>query len=493
MPAPVISIAQMREWENASWATGHSEADVIRHVGKCVAERAVRLTQPGGLILVLSGRGNNGADARATLEHFDERPIDTLDVKNPETDFPELETLLAIRPALVIDGLFGVGINRPLDAAWVKFIQRINAARLQVLAVDVPSGLDADTGEPQGAAIEAAVTLTVGAPKIGMLKQSAWRFVGRLEVANDVGLLPLGAPASRRQDSQSAAMQPAGETPALPGSFAIELQWTLPEDFSGFPPVRPVAGHKGAFGHVGILAGSAGYHGAAVLAARAAQRAQPGLVTLFTHEAAYVPVASQLQAVMVHPWKRETNLPGHFDALLIGPGLAAPDLPAEMKQLARDLWQNCPVPVIADASALDWLPQDSPTPKNTIRVLTPHPGEAGRLLKMTAAQVQANRPEALRELSQKFGNCFVVLKGHQTLVGRSNGGIFVNSSGNPHLAQGGAGDVLGGLLAGLLAQPALQADALKTLRHGVWRHGAAADALQATGSHWVVEDLVEVC
>ena len=467
MPAPVISIAQMREWENASWAAGKTEADVIRRVGKCVAERAVRLTQPGGLILVLSGRGNNGADARATLEHFDERPVDTLDVKDPETDFAELETLLAIRPALIIDGLFGVGINRPLDAAWVKFIQRINAARLQVLAVDVPSGLNADTGEPQGAAIEAAVTLTVGAPKIGLVKPTAWPFVGRLEVANEVGLIPC--------------------------PLASELNWTLPEDFSGFPPARSVAGHKGTFGHVGILAGSLGYHGAAVLAARGAQRAQPGLVTLFTHERVYVPVASQLQAVMVQPWNRETKLPGNLDALLIGPGLAAPDLPDEIKQLARDWWQNCPAPVIADASALDWLPQDAPTPKNAVRVLTPHPGEAGRLLKMTAAQVQTNRPAALREISQKFGNCLVVLKGHQTLVGRSEGQIFVNSSGNPQLAQGGAGDVLGGLLAGLLAQPALQADALQTLRHGVWRHGAAADALQATRSNWVVEDLAEVC
>jgi hydroxyethylthiazole kinase-like uncharacterized protein yjeF len=467
MPAPVISIAQMREWENATWAAGHSETDVIRRVGKCVAEHAVRLTKPGELILVLSGRGNNGADARATLEHFDERPIDTLDVKDPETDFPELETLLAIRPALVIDGLFGIGINRPLDAPWIKFIQRINAARLQVLAVDVPSGLDADTGEPQGAAIEASVTLTVGTPKTGLLKPAAWPFVGRLEVATEMGLIPC--------------------------PLKSEFNWTLPEDFTGFPPVRPAAGHKGSFGHVGIWAGSSGYHGAAVLAARGAQRAQPGLATLFTPEAAYFPVASQLQAVMVHPWRADTKLPDKLDALLIGPGLASPDVPEEMKQLARNLWKNSAVPMVADASALDWLPQQSALPKNAIRVITPHPGEAGRLLKMTAAQIQANRPEALRELSKLFGNCFVVLKGHQTLIGRSSGEIFVNSSGNPHLAQGGAGDVLAGLLAGLLAQPALQADALKTIRYGVWRHGAAADLLQTTRPNWVVEDLAEAC
>src|ERR1019366_8863401 len=107
------------------------------------------------------------------------------------------------------------------------------------------------------------------------------------------------------------------------------------------------------------------------------------------------------------------------------------------------------------------------------------------------AQVQANRPAALRELSQKFGNCWVVLKGHQTLVGCSDGGIFVNPSGNPHLAQGGSGDALAGFLAGLLAQPELQIEPGKTIRSAVWRHGVAADKLQASRANWVVEDLVE--
>src|SRR5262245_40027717 len=116
MPVPVINVAQMREWEQATWATGETETDVIRRVGRSVAERALRLTLPGEFILVLAGKGNNGADARETLEHLDERRVDVLNVKNPETDFAELETLLALRPALVIDGLFGVGINRPLDA-----------------------------------------------------------------------------------------------------------------------------------------------------------------------------------------------------------------------------------------------------------------------------------------------------------------------------------------------------------------------------------------
>ena len=112
------------------------------------------------------------------------------------------------------------------------------------------------------------------------------------------------------------------------------------------------------------------------------------------------------------------------------------------------------------------------------------------MLGKPAQQIQANRPQAVREISQRFGDCWVVLKGHQTLVGRSTGEIFVNSSGNPHLAQGGSGDVLAGFIAGLLAQPALQADVGKTLRFAVWLHGATADALQTARTNWVVEDLV---
>ncbi|HKW27802.1 MAG TPA: ADP/ATP-dependent (S)-NAD(P)H-hydrate dehydratase, partial [Verrucomicrobiae bacterium] len=123
-------------------------------------------------------------------------------------------------------------------------------------------------------------------------------------------------------------------------------------------------------------------------------------------------------------------------------------------------------------------------------VITPHPGEAARLLGLTSNEVQADRPRALREISQRLGNCWVVLKGHQTLVGRSTGDIFVNSSGNPHLAQGGSGDVLAGFIAGLLAQPALRADVGKTLCFAVWQHGHAADLLQAARTNWVVEDLV---
>jgi NAD(P)H-hydrate epimerase len=376
----------------------------------------------------------------------------------------QLELFLGQNPALVVDGLFGIGLNRPLDGDWTAFITRLNGAHPVVLSVDVPSGLNADTGETFGVCVQAAVTLTVGAPKQGLLKPGAWPWVGQLEVAGDVGLVSC--------------------------PYTSELNWTMPEDFRSLRAVRPVAGHKGSFGHLAIIAGSVGYHGAAVLATRGALRAQPGLVTTFTHEPAYYPVAMQLQAAMVNAWSAAAKLPSEASALLVGPGLAATELPEEMRTAVRKLWRDSTMPVIADASALDWLPLDH-VPRNAIRVVTPHPGEAARLIKTTAARVQQDRPQALREISRRLGNCWVVLKGHQTLVGRSSGEMFVNSSGNPHLAQGGSGDALAGFAAGLLAQPALQADVGLTLRYAVWQHGLAADRLQSRRRNWTVEDLVD--
>ena len=462
MSLPVITVAQMREWEAATWRSGQTEAEVIRQVGRAVAERILRLTGPDDFILLLAGRGHNGDDVRAAREHLAGRRMELLEVNSPEETLPALELALQKNPALVVDGLFGIGLNRPLDAAWQKFITRLNAARLRVLAVDIPSGLNADTGETFGTAIEATVTLTVGAPKRGLLAPSAWPFVGRLEVATGIGLLPC--------------------------PLQSETLWTLPGDFAAFPPARSAASHKGSFGHLAIIAGSVGYHGAAVIAAHGAQRAQPGLISVFTPESTYHAMAPQLLSVMLKPWTPTEKFATDYSALLIGPGLAAPDLPGDMKLVARKLWRDALAPIVVDASALDWLPLD-PVPKGAIRVITPHPGEAGRLLKTTPARIQENRPHALREISRNFGHCWVVLKGHQTLIGRSTGEIFVNPSGNPHLAQGGSGDLLAGYLAGFLAQPRLQADPGKTVRYAVWQHGAAADALQARRANWIIEDL----
>lgn len=464
MPVPVLSVAQMREWERATWATGKPEQAVISQVGCILAKYALGLTRPGDAILILAGKGHNGDDARCAREHLVERQVELLDVIEPQKpDTVEaLTRSLAQRPALVIDGLFGIGLNRALDAHWQEVMNRINQACLRILSVDVPSGLDADTGRPHGAAVQATITLTLGAPKRGLLEPAAWPFVGRLDVAPDIGLVPC--------------------------PFTEQLNWTLPEDFAGFPPSRLAGTHKGSYGHLAIIAGSLGYHGAAVLAARGAQRAQPGLITVYTQEPVYHAVAAQLQSPMVRPLPFEAKDLDDYSAVLIGPGLAAPEVATELGQLLRRLWRDGPLPVVVDASALDWL-RPEPTPRNGIRVITPHPGEAARMLNTTVAQVLADRTAALRALSERYGRCWVVLKGYQTLVGKHDSPIYVNSSGNPHLAQGGSGDLLAGYLAGLLAQPALQLDPLKTIRFAVWQHGAAADQLDALRRNWTIEEL----
>jgi len=464
MSLPVITVEQMRAWEAAAWAVGQSETEVIRRVSLALGETALRWSRQGEGLLVLAGKGHNGDDARAVLPQLHGRRSTLLTINDPARQLGELRAALDYQPALIIDGLFGIGLNRPLDAAWREFIAEINRAALPVLAVDVPSGLNADTGETFGAAVHAQVTLTVGAPKAGLLTAAAQPFVGRLEVTGDVGLGP------------------------CPVKDA-ELWWVTREDFRRFPPARSAASHKGDFGHLAVVAGSLGYHGAAVLATRAAQRAGAGLVTLHTVGDAYHPAAAQLQGAMVRPWSPDAKLSAPLTAVLLGPGLINVTEADQFQLITRRLWRDADAAVIVDASALDWLPAESPVPKQSLRVITPHPGEAARLLKLPVAQVQANRVFAVRELSRRYGHCWVVLKGHQTLTGRSTGDIFINSTGNPRLAQGGAGDALAGYLAGLLAQPSLQADAGRALRYGVWQHGAAADLLTARQPNWIADEL----
>ncbi len=460
----VISTEQMRQWEKASWDAGKKESDVIQNAGSQLAARILQLTRPNDKIWILAGKGHNGDDARAAQPHLAGREVVLTSVENPKHGLSDFTAALKDRdpekPLWIIDALFGIGLDRPLDPDWQALVTAINAADLPVVAVDVPSGLNADTGKPEGAAVEAAITLTLGAPKKGLLLGPA--FTGRVEVISNVGL--------------------AGGPPEA------ELKWTLPSDFAGLPPRRPVVSNKGDFGHVAIVAGSLGYHGAAVLCAIGARRAHPGLVSVYAQELTYGAVATQLQSAMVHPWRDTIVLPKNCSSILVGPGLAAENLPSSVKGMSRDLWRTSPISMVVDASAIEWLEQ-RPPPHGAVRVITPHPGEAARTLHLPISEVQGNRVAVLRKLSERFFNCIVVLKGHQTLIGRATGDIFVNNSGNPFLAQGGSGDLLAGYIAGLLAQPEWRRDAMLAVRYAVWQHGAAADHLNSVQPNWTVEDL----
>jgi NAD(P)H-hydrate epimerase len=370
--------------------------------------------------------------------------------------------------AFIIDGLFGIGLNRALDGEWLKLVEAVNRSGIRTLAVDVPSGLNPDTGEPQGAAIEAAITVTLGNVKTGLVRDKSARWVGRLELAHAIGLVPS----------------------VLPTDTGVSF-WTLPSDFAGFPPRRPADAHKGTFGHVAVLAGSLGYHGAGVLAAQGALRARPGLVTVFTDERCYEPVAAQLRAAMVRPWNGERIQETEFSAIVAGPGLASPGLPPAVIEETRRLWRSAAAIMVVDASALNWITAEGLDSAAGPRVITPHPGEAAGLLGTTSTVVQDDRLHAVRALAGRWEGSplHVVLKGRHTAVGGNRGPVFINSSGNPGMAQGGTGDILAGYLAGNLAQPSARADISLAIRYAVWRHGNAADSLDEPGFAWTTEDL----
>lgn len=474
MPERILTVAEMRDWEARTWAAGVSPDAVIHRAGREVARAVRQATTPGCPVLVLAGRGHNGDDAAVAAADLSDRIVTLVRAGEPEQDGRAHEWLVAHRDtpgAWVVDGLFGIGLSRPLEGAWADLVRSVNFSRLPVLAVDVPSGLDADTGEVHGVAIEAATTVTLGAVKRGLVNEAAARFVGRLELARDIGLLEGGRP------------------PEAPSETRF---WTLPEDFRGFPPRRPSSAHKGTFGHLVILAGSEGYHGAGVLAASGALRARPGLVTLFTDERCYVPVASQLEAAMVRPWRGEPLDSLAPTAILLGPGLASPRVPPTLRAEVERVWLQALCPVVADATALDWLPR-APLPDARLRLITPHPGEAARLLETTVPRIQSDRAAAARRLASLWpgSGMLVVLKGRMTIVTRgSDGPCLLNSTGNPGLAQGGSGDVLAGYLGGFLAQPELASHPLRTTCLAVWRHGLAADNLESKGLDWTMIDLV---
>lgn len=468
MPLPVISVAQMREWEERTWAAGVSVEAVMNQAGGAVADWAESLAEvPDPSILFLIGKGNNGGDARIAAEALTARGsndrIQVIEVNDGTEALPDLSDV-----SLVVDGLFGIGLNRELSADWCDFIGKLNAVthefRIPVLSVDVPSGLDADTGQPRGAAVRADYTLTFGAPKIGLIAECASEFVGHLKVAADIDFCdapPLG-----------------------------ELRWVDADDFKRFAPKRLANSHKGSFGHVGIIAGSMGYHGAAVLAARAAASSGVGLVSVFTP--AYAPVAAQLQSAMVHPWDANViHTLSACTAVVIGPGLGGPDVPESLRRVAVNLWRDSENPIVVDASALEWIANE-PIPENAVRVVTPHPGEAARFLDTTPGIIQTNRIQAMRKVSAICGGAITVHKGRHTLIGGIEGPVSINSTGNPHLAQGGSGDVLAGHLGGWLARKDIQSAPMEVVAQAVWRHGAAADHLSSFNYAWGLEALLMV-
>lgn len=354
---------------------------------------------------------------------------------------------------LVIDALLGTGLQRPVTGEYLAAIEAVNAGARPVLALDVPSGLDSLNGAVLGAAVRADLTVTFVGRKAGLYLGSGPDYSGEIEFAGlDI---------------------PAGAVQQLQGAPVFRLFATA--DLARLLPPRPANAHKGSFGHVLIVGGNRGMSGAVRLAGEAALRAGAGLVTVATRpeHALWLPLT-----------RPELMCSGVASGKDLGPLLERTTLVACGPGLGRDPWAQdlfdavvgSDLPLVLDADALNLLADRKLRRENWI--LTPHPGEAGRLLGSSSTTVQGDRLAALNELCRRYGGT-VVLKGRGTLIGREGSVPVLIDRGNPGMATAGMGDVLTGLVAGLAAQSG-STDVL-TAAGAAFIHAAAGDAAATTG------------
>jgi NAD(P)H-hydrate epimerase len=449
-----------------------------------------RLRRRGARALIVAGKGNNGGDGFVIARLLKQRGVRVqvallgraADVGGDAlrnlraytrrrgalvevTDEAGLARLAAMAAGVdaVVDAIFGTGLRDEVRGLPAAAIEIINTCGAPVLAVDIPSGLDADTGRPLGVAVQAEATATFGFAKVGQVQHPGIRHCGALAVV-DIGIA----------DAALAAV-PA-RTALLDASTAARLV-----------PRRDAEAHKGDCGHVLVLAGSFGHTGAAHLAARGAGRAGAGLVTLVGPASLYPVYAAGVREAMT------ASLPDdggriRFDpeplaalvagktAVVVGPGLGTHEGAAAT---VRWLLEHTTLPAVLDADALTILARDL-APLRAARgrtVLTPHPGEMSRLAGLDTATIQADRVETARRFATAQG-CTLVLKGARTVIADADGRAWINPTGNPGMASGGMGDVLAGVIGGLLAQRLAPAEAACL---GVHVHGLAADRAAADG------------
>jgi hydroxyethylthiazole kinase-like uncharacterized protein yjeF len=454
---------------------------LMEAAGRAVAEAIARFYPERLRVLVVCGSGNNGGDgyvvARALLEQARGARARVLELGRFERQSPESKAnrdllqaagvpvaaaagplLLAEALAqsdLVVDAVFGVGLARPVEGELAGALDALSRSGLPLVAVDLPSGMSSDTGLPLGVALDPDCIVTLGLPKLGLALVPSR---ARICVA-DIGL------------PRDSLARVAPQQHLLSRRAARALL-----------PARPLAAHKGTFGHVLVCGGGLGKTGAALLAAQGALRAGAGLVTLAAPRALVPIFASRLVEAMcvvlddagsgelaaAHAGEIAEEA-ARRDAAVLGPGLGQGD---GAVALVRALATQISVGAVIDADALNaFAGNPEGLRSGAVRILTPHPGEAARLLGTETSRIQADRAGAARELARRSG-AIAVLKGARTVVAHPDGRISINPTGGPGLAAGGSGDVLAGALAALLARRMPSWDAA---RLGVYLHGLAGD------------------
>jgi NAD(P)H-hydrate epimerase len=478
---PLVTAAEMRALDRHTIETlGVEGALLMELAGAAVAREAEPLRAAGAPVWVVCGAGSNGGDGLVAARHLLLRgvPVRVVAAFGPagwrgETaaNWKRLQALgVALSAAdarpepgsVIVDAIFGTGLARAVEGPAADAIRRIREARpaCRVLAVDLPSGLDADTGQPRGDAVAADVTVTIGLPKLALALEPGRSLAGRIVVAR------------------------IGIADEAPGVAAQAELWTR-AGAARRRPQRPRDGHKGRFGHVLVVAGSEGKTGAAALAGLGAARAGAGLVTIACPESTLAVLAASRSELMTAPVpeaaggcfgraaeKPVLELAAARDVVALGPGVGRGE---ETRHFVRNVTRALAGPLVLDADGLvafegalsELRARGAPT------ILTPHPGEAALLLGSTPAEVNRDRLAAARRLAAETG-ALVALKGAATVVAAPDGFVAVNPTGGPALASGGTGDVLTGVIAGLLAQGLAPRDAAVL---GVFVHGAAADRL----------------
>jgi len=436
MNTPLLRGSELRELEKRHAA---ARPPLMERAGRAAADHARQLLQGSRApVLILAGPGNNGGDARVMARVLQQRGVAVVLV-GPGNAVPDGKY------GLIVDGLFGIGLGRPVEGAWADLIARINAFAGPVLALDIPSGLDGDTGRVLGVAVRATHTLSFIGGKPGLYTLDGPDHCGHVSVV-DLGL---------RLDK-------------FPGALLAV------DDFRECLIPRSRNSHKGSYGSLAVIGGAAGMTGAALLAARAGLKLGAGRVFV-----------GLLQAIAVDPLQPELMLRSADDALaqattvVVGPGLGDSDAAVELLRRVA----GADFSLLLDADALNLLAAHPVLAARVARrsqatLITPHPAEAARLLSLTTEAVQADRVGAALELAQRF-KAHVALKGCGTVIAHPDGRWRINTTGNPGLASGGSGDVLSGMAGALLAQGWPAAAALSAAVH---LHGAAADALAASGA-----------
>ncbi len=410
-------------------------------------------------VYVLSSRERIAGDALENLLRIEAMGIEILWLVS-ESDLLRVEARLCAHDVLV-DALLGTGLNQEVRGLYRTAIDMLNRSKKPILAVDLPSGLDADSGKPLGCCVQAHTTVTFAFPKVGHLLLPGAAFTGNLHIV-DIGIPALVVD---RVGPQHARLRLG--------------------DFSDVVRNRPPEIHKGRTGHCLIVAGSRGKAGAAGLAARGALRAGAGLVTLacpasiqpilhgFLMEAMTEALAeTPAGALDVDALRFLLELAASKSVLAVGPGIGQSE---PTVRLVREIVAESPIPLVIDADGLNALAGDTDILRRAKHppVLTPHPGEMARLVGVSVPDIQADRIGHARRFAERYG-CYVILKGARSLVALPDGFVYVNPTGNPGMATAGMGDVLTGMVAGLMAQGFGQKTSCAA---AVYLHGFCGDRL----------------